>query len=192
MKKITSKLYRQLVLPIISSVDPVHQVAIGVAIGMFLGLTPTVGVQMYAAAILWAISRYLFRYRFNLPVSMAMVWISNPITFVPMYYVFLATGNALFSWWGIPFTELSFVVFEQRFAEISQQEGAWNVFVEGTRFLVIELGYPMMIGSLLYAIPGSIVSYFLTVRYLTRFRKYKAKQENLSYEEWRNRYESRN
>ena len=51
------------------------------------------GVQMYIVAAIWVAARYLFRTNFNLPIAVAVVWISNPITVVPLYYGFLVTGN---------------------------------------------------------------------------------------------------
>jgi len=60
MKKITVQLYERLIVPIISSVAPVNQVSWGVAIGVFVGLTPTMGWQIYIIAMVWTICRYLF------------------------------------------------------------------------------------------------------------------------------------
>jgi hypothetical protein len=75
--------YDRLILPFISSHAPVGEVSWGAAIGMFIALLPIVGIQMYVAATLWLICRYLFRFRFNLPIAMALVWITNPVTVLP-------------------------------------------------------------------------------------------------------------
>ncbi len=192
MKKLKTLFYEHLIQPIINSVAPVSQVSWGVAIGLFVGLTPTMGIQMYIAALIWAICRYILRFRFNLPVSVAMVWISNPLTVVPLYYLFLVTGYLFFELFNWPHMPLSFEAFRERFNEISSSESSWEVIVEGTRFLLYDLGLPMLTGSMLFAIPIGIGSYFVTVHFLTRYRKYKAKQENISYEEWRLRYETPN
>lgn len=189
MKKIKTQLYERLILPVINSVAPVNQVSWGVAIGLFVGLTPTMGGQMYIVALIWTICRYLFQFRFFMPVGVAIVWVSNPVTVAPLYYLFLITGNLLFQFLELPFIALTWSTFHGKFGELAQY-GGWDLMVEGTKFLVYELGFPMLVGCLFYAIPLSIIFYFVTQVFLTRYRKYKAEQENLTYEEWRLKYES--
>ena len=94
-KKLGNYVREKFINPVVHSRAPVSEVSIGVAVGIFMGFTPTVGVQMYLVAIVWTIYRYLFRRNFALPVGVAMVWISNPLTMVPMYYLFLITGYML-------------------------------------------------------------------------------------------------
>ena len=89
MKVIEKLITEKLINPVLNSTAPVSEVSLGVAVGVFLGLTPTVGVQMYLVALVWSIYRYIFNRHFNLPVGVAMVWISNPLTMVPLYYLFL-------------------------------------------------------------------------------------------------------
>ena len=91
-KKIDKYIREKFINPVLHSRAPVSEVSLGVAVGIFMGFTPTVGVQMYLVAIVWTIYRYVFGKHFNLPVGVAMVWISNPLTMVPMSYLFLVTG----------------------------------------------------------------------------------------------------
>lgn len=186
MQKISTVLYDHLIKPVLVSIAPVKQVSWGVAIGLFVGLTPTMGIQMYIVAAIWMFCRYVIRFHFNLPVGVALVWITNPVTVIPIYYLFLLTGSIVLQAEDI----LSFKHFEEEFTLIAEQEGAWNSIVEGTRFLLVDLGWPMLVGGLCYAVPFAIVGYFTTRFGLTRYRQYKAKQENISYEEWRSRYET--
>ena len=118
----------------------VSQESWGVGIGMFLGFTPTVGIQMYLAALVWGFCRYLLNFRFNLSVSVAMVWISNPLTMAPMYYGFLTAGC-----WIQGKEQLTYATFENRLTEILSMEGAWSSIVSGAEYLLIELGEPMML-----------------------------------------------
>jgi len=94
-KKIEMIIQDILINPVLHSRAPVSEVSLGDAVGDFLGLTPTVGVQMYLVAVVWSIYRYIFRRHFNLPVGVAMVWISNPLTMVPLYYLFLQHSREL-------------------------------------------------------------------------------------------------
>jgi len=60
-----------------------------------------------------------------------------------------------------------------------------GIIVAGARFLLIDLGWPMIIGSLVYAVPGFVISYFMTERIVTSHRKGKASLAGISYNDWR-------
>ncbi|MBF0237239.1 MAG: DUF2062 domain-containing protein [SAR324 cluster bacterium] len=185
MSMILDKIRNNIIYPIINSIAPVKEVSWGVAIGTFVGLTPTMGIQMYIVAAIWTIFRYIFKFHFNLPVGIALVWITNPVTVIPIYYLFLITGSAIFEIVGIVSHPLNYVTFKDSFIQISNLDGTWNVIVEGTRFLLIELGLPLLIGGLCYALPSSVIGYYITSSTLTKYRQRKAKLADMSYDEWR-------
>lgn len=60
--------------------DTPHRIALSVAIGIFVTWTPTIGLQMILTVILCALCRA------NKAVGVPFVWISNPLTIVPIYY----------------------------------------------------------------------------------------------------------
>jgi uncharacterized protein (DUF2062 family) len=187
MKKIIEKLITEkLINPVLHSNAPVSEVSLGVAFGVFLGLTPTVGVQMYLVALVWSIYRYIFGRHFSLPVGVAMVWISNPLTMVPLYYLFLVTGYRLLETQN----GISYELFTEYLGHISSTEGTWEMIVAGASFLLVDLGWPMIIGSLVYAVPGFIISYFMTKRIVTSHRKSKASLAGISYKDWRTQNET--
>lgn len=67
-----------------------YALARGVAVGVFIGLTPTVGMQtllMLGACLLL---------RANFPAAFVASWISNPFTIAPMYFAFGVLGRMLF------------------------------------------------------------------------------------------------
>jgi uncharacterized protein (DUF2062 family) len=187
MKKVIEKLITEkLFNPVLHSIAPVSEVSLGVAVGVFLGLTPTVGVQMYLVVLVWSIYRYIFCRHFNLPVGVAMVWISNPLTIVPLYYLFLVTGYRLLETQN----GISYELFTEYLGHISSTEGTWEMIVAGASFLLVDLGWPMIIGSLVYAVPGFIISYFMTKRIVTSHRKSKASLAGKSYKDWRTQKET--
>ena len=55
-EKIEKIIQEKLINPVLHSRAPVSEVSLGVAVGVFLGLTPTVGVQMYLVAVVWSLS----------------------------------------------------------------------------------------------------------------------------------------
>ena len=188
-----NKIYDQVVRPLVISVSPVEEVALGMAIGIFVGMTPTVGLQMWIVFIIWLIAKYLFRIRFDLIVGTAIVWISNPFTMFFLYYAFLATGLAIYSIFGIKGIELSFSVFYEQFSAIVNNPdlGFFQVVWKSTQFLILDLGLPMLMGSVCYAVPFSLISYFITRKLLLRYRRNKAAKLGMDYETWKDTYEKK-
>ncbi|MCP4295418.1 MAG: DUF2062 domain-containing protein [Proteobacteria bacterium] len=185
------KLYKNLLLPIIQSVSPLREAAIGSAVGMFVGLTPTVGIQMWIVFMIWLFCKYILKIKFDLVIGTALVWISNPLTMFFLYYGFLVTGTYFFQVFNIEFTEVSFSAFSSKLSLIvdAADKSGWVVFVEGSKFLLIELGFPMVIGSLFYAIPIALLSYKGTMIFLKQYRIRCAESEGMDYESWRRKHE---
>lgn len=182
------RVYTNLIKPVFESVSPIRETALGSAIGMFVGMTPTVGLQMWIVFMIWLGCKYFLNLRFDLIVGTALVWISNPFTMFPLYYGFLATGYYFLTVSGISAhpLDLSYSNFYDQLSAIlsSQQSSSLEIMINGTRFLLYDLGYPMLIGSLFFAIPLSILSYILIWHYLPRYRKQKARKMGMNYERW--------
>ncbi|MDD2226383.1 MAG: DUF2062 domain-containing protein [Dysgonamonadaceae bacterium] len=83
----------------------------GVWIGLFWGFIP-MPMQMVAVVL----SSFVFR--FNIPIAIAIVWLSNPITMPPMYYMEYLTGNFLLGLEGLDEIELTIEWFTENFDQI--------------------------------------------------------------------------
>ena len=105
----------------------------GVAVGLFWGFIP-MPMQMLAVM---ATTPFL---RFNVPIAISMVWLSNPITMPPMYYMEYLTGNFLLGRDGIDDIELTMSWFTENFDDI----------------LV-----PLYVGTAFYSITVSSLAYYL-------------------------------
>lgn len=191
MQKLRSYLYGKLIRPFVESTAPIPGICWGAVIGMFLGMTPTVGGQMYIAGTLWIISRYILRLRFNLPIALAMTWISNPITFIPLYFLYLKTGAWILVWFGYVSQVGSYADFVHAIDLIQQA----NEYVEWRSRLVNivgqlfwQFGWPFVVGSLVYAVPLSVLTYPVTAVAMLRYRHRLARNEGLSYEAWKARH----
>lgn len=57
-----------------------HDVALGFAVGLFVALTPTCGIQTILAAMA------AHALRANRAIPLALAWLTNPLTVVPIYY----------------------------------------------------------------------------------------------------------
>ena len=104
----------------------------GVAIGLFWGFVP-MPMQMLAVI---AITPFI---RFNVAIAIAMVWLSNPFTMPPMYYMEYLTGNLILGREGIANIELTMEWFSANIGDI---------FV------------PLYVGAAFYSIAVSTLVYF--------------------------------
>jgi len=83
----------------------------GVLVGLFWGFIP-MPMQMLAVI---ATTPFI---RFNVPIAIAMVWLSNPITMPPMYYMEYLTGNYILGKEGIDNIELTLNWFSTHMDDI--------------------------------------------------------------------------
>ena len=65
-----------------------HSVALGVSIGLFLAFAPVPFQMVLAAAAAIVV-------RCNLPIAVAAVWVSNPLTIPPLFYAAYRVGAVL-------------------------------------------------------------------------------------------------
>lgn len=104
----------------------------GVAVGTFVGLSPTVGFQtllMLAGCMLL---------RGNFPIAFLVSWVSNPLTMAPLYLAFNRLGEAVFG----------------------QVIGPQIALDAAPGAAAAELAY-LLLGSLLVALPLACLSYVL-------------------------------
>ncbi|MEE4659706.1 MAG: DUF2062 domain-containing protein [Halieaceae bacterium] len=109
-------------------------IARGVAVGLLIGLTPTVGIQTVLMITLCVLVAG------NFPAAFAVSWVSNPLTLAPMVWAFHELGEAILSPWA---TLLARV-------DLGYLRGA------GDDILCTAAG------SLAVAIPAAIAGYFIT------------------------------
>lgn len=83
----------------------------GVWMGLFWGFIP---MPMQMAAVI-AMTPFI---RFNIPIAIAMVWLSNPLTMPAMYYMEYLTGNFILGRDGIANIELTLAWFSNHMGDI--------------------------------------------------------------------------
>ena len=108
----------------------------GVFIGLFWGFIP---MPMQMLAVL-AMTPF---FRFNVPIAISMVWLSNPITMPFMYYMEYQTGNFILGNDGLDNIELTLDWFGDN----------WDNIV-----------VPLYIGTLPYSTIVSAIVYFIINR----------------------------
>ena len=105
----------------------------GVLIGLFWGFIP---MPMQMLAVL-AVTPFI---KFNVPIAISMVWLSNPITMPFMYYMEYQTGNFLLGNEGLENIELTLDWFSNN----------WNKILT-----------PLYVGTIPYSFGVSTLLYFL-------------------------------
>jgi uncharacterized protein len=126
-----------------------HSIALGLAIGIFCGALPIMGIQSIAAAPLALL------FRANIPASLLGVWWTNPVTFIPIYYLEYLLGGFFIPGGGMGYQE-----FYGRFSQLSDLEGIGD--------LGLDLFLPMTYGSIPLGIFLGALSYGSMFKILER------------------------
>ena len=146
---------RSLLRQILALDDTDHSKALGVAIGMFIGMTPTVGIQMVMVMIVAVLTSRLFY--FNRVAAILTVYISNPFTMLPLYWMNYKIGT-----W---FVEGN--VTRKEFAKALEYNGFaewWECILR----LFVTIGTPLIVGSMIVATVLGVASYPL-MRWLLKW-----------------------
>ncbi|MCR4291027.1 MAG: DUF2062 domain-containing protein [Candidatus Scalindua sp.] len=143
-------------------------IGLGIAIGIFVGFSPLMGFQMLIA-IFFATFIYASR-----PAAMAAVWITNPLTFLPIYIFTYKVGKYI-----LPGPEesdaqqiinkMSHRLITLDFWEIYHQFQIMNTL--GRKIFV-----HLLLGGVIVGFIAGGVSYFLTVRIVKTYRKARLKK----------------
>jgi len=108
----------------------------GILIGLFWGFVP---MPMQMLAVL-AMTPFL---KFNVPIAISMVWLSNPLTMPFMYYMEYQTGNLILGRDGLENIELTLTWFSDNWD---------NILI------------PLYVGTIPYSIFVSSLVYFIINR----------------------------
>ncbi len=121
-----------------------NDIAKGFALGIFIGMTPTFGIQMVIAIFLAMILQE------NKIAAAVGVWITNPLTAPFIYALEYESGRLLL---GLDHAQLP---HEMTFAALKSL--GWEVML------------PMSAGSLLYGLVASIIAYMVMLQTVPLFK----------------------
>jgi len=82
---------RDILRQLVSISDSDHSKALGAAIGVFIAMTPTVGIQTVSVIVVAAVTFPFFH--FNRFAAFVDIYLSNPITIVPIYWMNYKVGT---------------------------------------------------------------------------------------------------
>ena len=160
------------IIPLKRNPHPPEYSAAGILVGVFWGLTPTVGIQLAMVLATWIIGRRIFRWKFSLLIACAWTAISNPLTAIPMYYVFYVTGQLMLGRWDDVAGYQGFVA--QFSATFAWEAGLLELAGATLTVIVADWGLAMLIGSLPYAALGATLGYVWGLRFIIRYRAARA------------------
>ena len=110
-----------------------RSVSLAFAVGFWAMYTPPLPWQMVIAAVL------AIYFNANLPISVALVWITNPVTWLPMYYAAYKVGALVLGQGSFQF---------EQFSQLFSIEKVW------------ELGAPLLLGCFILMNTGAVLGYF--------------------------------
>ena len=167
------KIFKERLLPLLRVKDSPTQVAWGVSIGLFVGFTPTVGVQI---AIVLATAA-LPSVRFNIPIACTMVWVSNPLTTIPLYYAIYYLGVVL-----LDNEIMGFISFKKLLQELVVTIKEGESFIDslwlgitGIFDIGMDIALPMWIGGVVLGIIFAVPAGLYTRWWLLRRQEKKAR-----------------
>jgi len=120
----------------------------GVVLGLFIAFIP---MPLQMAAILL----FMPFFRFNVPIAIAMVWITNPFTMPPIYVVEYYTGSFFLG------------------SEIEHVEMSLDWFTEN----IDDIFVPLYTGALFYSVVSSFSAYWL-VNHFWKSSVHKSKKKH--------------
>jgi uncharacterized protein (DUF2062 family) len=128
--------------------DP-HYVALGMAVGVFVSVTPTIPFHTVIALVL------AFALKASKPAAVIGVWFSNPITIPPFYY-----GSY----------KLGMLLLGRNIAPAPDIHTLQEMLKHG-----LDITFAMILGGALLGILPAIGAYFLTRHFFRKLRVRRAK-----------------
>lgn len=150
--------------------DTPRRIAWGVFIGTVVAWTPTIGLQIVIYVTLATLLRA------NKVAGIPILFISNPVTAVPLYWFCWRVGALAL---GSSADASSFQALEERLAgaeanaaETSLLAEMWSAeFWQDVGQVLMDLGLELWAGSLVVGFAMAIPSYFLTLWAVSAYRK---------------------
>ena len=144
-----------------------ESIALGTAIGLFVAMTPTVGIQMI---IILLVSMVIPANRL---AGLIMVYISNPLTLIPIYWLDYWVGLKCLATEG-----KSFAQFELYWIELTEQasenaDGWYQVSLELLRSIGNDVLGPLFVGGGVVGLLFGLPCYPVMLRLVRAYRSKK-------------------
>ncbi|WP_235619940.1 DUF2062 domain-containing protein [Megalodesulfovibrio gigas] len=145
----SKRFFRHSWLKVLRLKTSAHSIAMGAAIGIFIGFLPIIPFQSVAAITL------AFIFRANKFAAWLFTFISNPANMVPFYAMLFFVGKFI-----TPFEGLEFDPHNLALKELAEK---------GVEFLAV-----MFAGGVVLGIPAAVVTYLVVLNAVLGYRKRRA------------------
>ena len=155
------RVFSPMLRAIVTTNDSPRQFAAGAALGTFIAFTPTLGVQTASGFLLATL------FRVSRIPCVIMVYITNPLTAIPVYGACYWVGARLCRLGGIrvasreTFNAFKDAIFHG--AELGIVEYVGHVAKTFTKF-GLALAVPLWLGGLLFGVVGAAICYAVVLR----------------------------
>ncbi len=168
IRKIITKIEQFAGHQILHADDSPHRLALGIALGFFVAWTPTIGLQMVIVVLLATALRA------NNRVGIALVWVSNPLTLIPIYLPNYWIGhNILKLFCDRPAPDYS--ALKQILLELFQFGNFFTHFYQASFWrdmwaLFLNVSFDLWIGSLIAGLFLGALSYIISYKSIVWYR----------------------
>lgn len=153
-------IYYKLIIPMKRERRNPKFVARATGIGLFFGFSPLLW-QMYIVLGAWFLLKQV-KFHFSLPISLAWTWVSNAFTNIPLLYLYYIIGSKV----------------------LGREHGGYQIFtdafkegiIDGTKYLFLNMGTPIVIGSVIVMFAGGILGYFVSLYIFTTLNNKRIKR----------------
>ncbi len=127
----------------------------GATIGAFLAFVPLPLQMLFAAAL-------AMLFRVNLPLAVAMVWITNPVTIPPLLYACFKFGKLLLGHPTMNGTlSEAMTRIHQSWDALTNQQISWTHFLADLTVVWEPVLKPLALGCLVAGVIAALLAYFV-------------------------------
>jgi hypothetical protein len=156
-----------------------ESISLGLAIGVFVAFTPTIGIQILLAGMLATLLSA------NRPAALLPVWITNPVTIAPLFGFTYVVGR-----WFLPgpLDDHAGEVLRTVVWRLQRQD-FWNLSDPLNAILSLsrDVFIPLWIGGLLVGLVAAVAVYFPTLFLIRRSRQFLRDHHSTTVTRWRSR-----
>lgn len=146
--------------------DPAF-LARGVAIGVFVGITPTIPFH----TIITIAVAFLLRSSV-IAALLSTITVSNPLTLLPQYYLSIKVGNMITPY-NLSWSDFATIM------QLIEQDASFREIMAALGHLGLESLIVLLLGGAVLAVPFTVASYFLSYSFFRAIQIKRRKKRRL-------------
>jgi len=170
IRKMVVRLRRFVIFRLLHIDDTPRRLALGFSLGLFIAWTPTIGLQMLLVLLLAP------AFRANIAVGLPTVWVSNPITLVPLYFANFWVGQKIL----LLFSNRDQLQYSQVMEKLTRYQPMGKVLsqIDEAQFwhkvidFMWQVGLELWVGSVLVGLVVAVSGYFVSYKLIVWYRTF--------------------